>query len=325
MKDNTTSLFNDIQEILHSSVQTTLTLLKILIPISIIVKILSEFGLITILGQYLSPAMNIIGLPGETGLVWATGLVTNIYGALIVFFTLSTTQTFSVAQITILAGLLLIAHTLPVELRIAQKAGASLLFQFLLRVLTAFFFAWILYQSFTLFNILQEPGTVLWEPGPIDTTLTGWIIGELRNYLMIFLIITALVALMYILKKTGIIDKLNNILEPFLEFIGLTKAAAPITIIGTTLGLSYGGALIINEAKSGKLTKKDVALSISLMGLSHSLIEDTLIMLAIGASIIGVLFARILFTIIIMIVLVQIITRMSPTIFNKIFMSKIKI
>jgi len=170
MKDKNTSLINDIQEILTSSIQTTLTLLKILIPISIIVKILSEFGLITILGQYLSPTMNIIGLPGETGLVWATALITNIYGGLIVFFTLSTTQTFSVAQITILAGLLLIAHTLPVELRIAQKAGASLLFQFLLRVLTAFFFAWVLYLSFSLFNILQEPGTIFWEPGPIDTS-----------------------------------------------------------------------------------------------------------------------------------------------------------
>ena len=141
---------------------------------------------------------------------------------------------------------------------------------------------------------------------------------------MIFIIITALVALMHILKKTGLIEKLNNFLASFLEFIGLTKAAAPITVIGTTLGLAYGGALIINEAKSGKLTDKDIVLSLSLMGLSHSLIEDTLIMLAIGATIVGVLFARIIFTIIIMILLVQIFNRISKNIFNRLFMTKVQ-
>jgi hypothetical protein len=268
--------------------------------------------------------MNVIGLPGETGLVWATALITNLYGALIVFFTLTTLQTFSVAQITIIAGLLLIAHTLPVELRIAQKAGASLIFQFLLRMIAAFLFAWILFKFFSFFHLFEEPGTIFWKPGPIDPTIVGWILGEIRNYLMIFIIITILVALMYYLKKTGAIEKLNNSLEPFLEFIGITKAAAPITIIGSTLGLAYGGALIINEAKSGKLTDKDIVLSLSLMGLSHSLIEDTLIMLAIGASIVGVLFARVLFTIIIMILLVQIFNKMSQSIFHKIFITKVK-
>ena len=157
MNKKTSQLKQDLKEILHTSSHTTFTLLKILIPISIIVKILAEFGLISVIGKYLSPAMNIIGLPGETGLIWATAMITNLYGALIVFFTLTTTNVFSVAQITIIAALLLIAHTLPVELRIAQKAGASFFFQLLLRILAAFIFAWILFQLFSLFvkNILR--------------------------------------------------------------------------------------------------------------------------------------------------------------------------
>ncbi|MBU0496634.1 MAG: hypothetical protein KKC68_04580 [Candidatus Thermoplasmatota archaeon] len=317
-------LKQDGKEILKSSVHTTLTLLKILIPISIVVKILAEYGVIGIVGQYLSPLMGVIGLPGETGLVWATAMITNLYGALIVFFTLTTTQVFTVGQITILAGILLIAHTLPIELRIAQKAGASLMFMFFLRVFAAFVFGWILYQIFSVTQIFDEPGTILWEPGPLDPTLLGWVLGELRNYLMIFLIITGLIVLMHVLRRTGAIEKINNAMEPLLEFMGMSKAAAPITIIGTTLGLAYGGALIINEAKSGKLTDKDVVLSLSLMGLSHSLIEDTLIMLAIGASIIGVLFARILFTIILMILLVQLVNRVSEKLFKKLFITKIK-
>ncbi len=314
----------DGKEILKNSFHTTVTLLKILIPISIIVKILAEFGVIRIVGQYLSPLMGIIGLPGETGLVWATAMITNLYGALIVFFTLTTTQVFTVGQITILAGLLLIAHTLPIELRIAQKAGTSLIFMFFFRVFAAFIFGWILFQIFSITHIFGEPGTILWEPGPLDSSLLGWILGELRNYLMIFLIITGLIVLMHVLKRTGAIEKINNAMEPLLELMGMSKNAAPITIIGTTLGLAYGGALIINEAKSGRLREKDVVLSLSLMGLSHSLIEDTLLMLAIGASIVGVFFARILFTFILMILLVQLVNRISLSFFKKLFITKIK-
>ena len=62
---------------------------------------------------------------------------------------------------------------------------------------------------------------------------------------------------MILLKKSGIIDRLNNLLEPALKVLGMSKNAAPITMIGMTLGLAYGGGLIIKEAKSGILSKKD--------------------------------------------------------------------
>ena len=72
-------LFNEAKDIFKEACKTTFWLLKIMIPISIIVKILSEFGIITIIGDYLSPAMNVVGLPGDFGLVWATTMITNIF------------------------------------------------------------------------------------------------------------------------------------------------------------------------------------------------------------------------------------------------------
>jgi len=90
----------------------------------------------------------------------------------------------------------------------------------------------------------------------------------------------------------------------------MSKDSASITIIGMTLGVVYGGGLIIKEIKSGFLGKKDAFLSLSLMSLSHSLIEDTLLMLAIGASLVGILFARLLFTIAVMVVLIKCITHL---------------
>jgi spore maturation protein SpmB len=302
---------------LHEATSVTITLFKIMIPLSIIVKILTIFGVVERIGDVLYPFMSLVGLPGESGLVWGTTMITNIYGGLIVFFTLSQTYPYTVAQVTVLATMMLVAHTLPVELRIAQRAGVRLWFMFALRVGCAFLLGYLLFFCFSLFSWYTEPATVLWNPGSVDASLFGWLTQQLRNYLMIFLIIISLLFLMRFLKKTGVIDKLNTLLEPGLEVLGISKQAAPLAIIGLTLGISYGGGLIIKETQSHLMNKKDAFLSVSMMGLSHSLIEDTLLMVAIGASLSGILVARIAFTIVIMLLLISIINRLPQTMFRK--------
>lgn len=162
--------------------------------------------------------------------------------------------------------------------------------------------------------------TSIWKPGYDDTSLIAWAMRECISYILIFVIILFLFVFMKLLTKTGIIDWLNDHLEPLMKMLGLSKKAAPVTIIGLTLGVTYGGGLIINEAKSGILSKKDVFLSLSFMGLSHSLIEDTLLMVAIGASLSGILIGRLAFTIAIMIILIRVINRISEQVFTTYFM-----
>ena len=314
-------IINEIKETLKDAGSTTLTLLKILIPVSIIVKILSELGAIEIIGNYLSHAMGIVGLPGEFGLVWATAMLTNIYGAIVVLFTLSLTSSYTVAQVTVLGVMMLLAHTLPVEARIAQKAGVKLWFTLSLRILGAIAFGYVLNIIFSSFELFQNKSYMIWQTDIINPTLAQWILDQIKYYLIIFFIILSLVTLMRILQKTGAIDRLNNFLKPGLEFLGMSKNAAPMTIIGMTLGLAYGGGLIIREAKSKALSKKDTFLSLSLMGLSHSLIEDTLLILSIGATIFAVLIGRVLFTIMIISILIKFINNLSKKTFEKYFVN----
>ena len=311
----------EIKNTLKETIFTTFELLKIMIPISIIVKILGELGVIEIVGDFLAPIMKVVGLPGDFGLVWATAMITNIYGGLVVFFSLSVKNSLTVAQVTVLGTMILVAHTLLIESRITQKAGVRLWFMLSLRVLGAFILGWILNIIFTSFNLHQNESVLLWKPTYENSSIFYWVIGECRNYFMIFIIILSLLFLMKILKKSGAISRLNNFLEPILKSLGMSKDAAPVTIIGMTLGLAYGGGLIIKEVKSGFLSKKDTFLSLSLMGLSHSLIEDTLLMLAIGASLVGILFARLLFTIAVMVVLIKFITHLSKRRFERYFVN----
>jgi hypothetical protein len=94
-----------------------------------------------------------------------------------------------------------------------------------------------------------------------------------------------------------------------LDLIGIGPKASAITVIGLTMGLSYGGGLIINEARNGSLSKEDVFYSLTFMGLCHSLIEDTLLIILIGGHLSGVLWGRLVFAVLTMAAIVQVVRR----------------
>lgn len=307
------------KELGKETIQTALPLFTIMIPVSIFVKILDIFGGVTLAGELIAPLMNLVGLPGEMGLVWASAMITNIYGGLIVFITVSKNLVLTTADVTILTSMILVAHSLFVEVTIAKKAGVKVWFTLLLRIGGAILFGWLLHVFFSLTNILSGPAVTAWKPEPTDATLLSWIIGQVQNYVLIFCVIFLLLLLMNLLKRFGVLDKINTFLEPGLELLGMSKKAAPLTIIGLTLGISYGGGLIIKQARSGLLSAKDSFLSVSLMGLSHSLIEDTLLMVTMGGSLIGILFGRVLFTILIMFLLIQFLKNISKHQFKRYF------
>jgi hypothetical protein len=85
----------------------------------------------------------------------------------------------------------------------------------------------------------------------------------------------------------------------------MSRRAAPITVVGMIMGIGYGGALIIRETNTGKLGREEVFNSMALMGLCHGLVEDTLIMAAIGGKFGGILWGRIVFSLIVIYLLVR--------------------
>lgn len=306
-----------VKDLGKDTIETALPLFKIMIPVSIIVKVLDLIGGVAFIGKHIAPLMDLVGLPGEMGLVWASAMITNIYGGLIVFITVAEEFVLTTADVTVLTSMILVAHSLIVEVTIARKAGVRIWFTLLLRIGGALIFGFILHQIFSITKLLQHPAVMTWQPEPKDASFISWVSGQIQNYVLIFMVIFLLLFLMKILAKYHILNKINTFLEPGLELLGMSKNAAPLTIIGLTLGISYGGGLIIKQARSGILSTKDAFLSVSFMGLSHSLIEDTILMLTLGGSLIGILFGRVLFSIVIMMMLIQLLKIMTKDQFQK--------
>lgn len=290
-----------------------------MVPIIIVIKILEELGLIIIFSEILSPLMELIGLPGAMGLVWATAMLTNLYGGLVVFASLIVDYPLTVAQVTVISSMMLIAHALPVEARIAQKAGIRIVFTLSFRFIMAVGFAWILNEIYQLTDSLQQPLQLLWSPEVNNPSLWSWVYNQILGLLIIFGIVWALVFTLDVLKKIHVIGFISRLLRPLMHRLGIAKEAETITLAGLTLGLSYGGALLIKEVEQGHIPPRDVLYSISLLGLTHSLIEDTLLMMLIGGHLSGILFARVLFSFIVIGFFVYLVRRLELSTIRRFF------
>jgi hypothetical protein len=298
-------------------------LLKVMIPVMILVRFAVEFGAIKLVSKVIAPVMAWVGLPGEMGFVWVTAMVVNIYAGAAALLTILPECPLTIAQATILGSMILIAHSLPVEQRIAQKAGAGLLFTLGLRLVAAMVYGMTLSFFYSGVAEFQQPAEVIFlSLAPPAQDWLSWAINSVKSLWSIFWIILVLLFGLRLLDLLKITPILAKALSPFLRLMGIGRTATSMTVTGALLGISYGGALIIQEARSGNLAEKDIFLSLSFMCLCHGLIEDTLFVMAFGGHYSGLLIGRIIFSLLTIMVLSQVINKMPSMAFQRYLFSK---
>lgn len=288
-----------------------LTLLKVMVPALIIVKGFDLIGATQWLGQLLAPLMNLVGLPEEMGLVWATAMFTNIYTGMAVFFDLAGDNPLTVAQVSVLGVMMLLAHALPVEGAVAKLSGVSWLITLPLRVGGGFILGVIVNQIYQLGNWQQQPAVMVWQPTPASSSIADWASTQLTMLASIFFIIAALMVLLRLLKWCGIETLIQTLLSPFLKALTIGKETTNVCVIGLVLGLSFGAGLLIDEARTGKINKRDIFLAVCFLGLTHSIIEDTILILLLGADVMSILWGRLLFGFIVIAILARCIKQES--------------
>ncbi|MFT5698853.1 MAG: hypothetical protein ACI8ZB_001709 [Desulforhopalus sp.] len=298
-------------ELVKETMLTSWELIRILIPVAIVTKILADLGLISLLGDLLEPLMHLLGLPGQLGLVWATSIFSSLYSGMAVFSVIAPELGLTGAQVTVLCSVMLIAHSLPIELSVSSRAGARLMPIAVIRVVGAIVYGYLLNKVCLVFDIWQEPSMVLFKATSASGGYLSWGLDLLQNLCLIIFIIFCIIILMRLFKLVGLLDLFERILAPFLPHFGMSPKAAPITVVGMIMGIGYGGALIIRETATGKLSKDEVFNSMALMGLCHGLLEDTLLMAALGGKLGGILWGRIIFSLMVTYLLVKLLVTLK--------------
>ena len=312
---NKNSVSRAIRKLIYEVNQIAFTLFKIMIPILIVVKILQDFGIIKWLSLPLEPIMQLVGLPASMGFVWATAMFNSIFSAVVVYASLIGDTPLSVAQVTVLGTMILIAHSLPVEIEVARQSGPRFGFQLIVRVVSAFLLGFILNLIYSSGNWLQQPAHFAIQLSGNESGWSEWTVGQFKNLVIVYLTIFTLVVLMRILKMLKILDLLRWLLHPILRLIGIGEEATSITVVALLLGISYGGGLIIQEAKSNRISPKDIFFSLTFLGICHSLIEDTLLLFMVGGDLSGLLWARCLYAFFFLFFLVRIMAKVSDNFF----------
>ncbi len=284
-----TSLKRIVVFALKKSGRTTIWLLKIILPISLIVRFLDYVGALAFLAQFLDPVFAHLGLPGSTAIIFITSIFLPLYAPLAIIMSMSVT----LRELTILALMCQLAHNLPVESAIQAKTGTSFWAMSVLRIAASLVVGVVL-------NLIlpQEMGmpvfaqTAAEVSSSVGDVLLAWLKSSLQMALLIFAIVATLNFLYKLLEKYNLIAKLSKAIEPILTFFGLPKSTAFLWLIGYIVGLAYGGALMMDQMNDGKVSRSEASLLNYHLAISHSILEDNLLFVALGVSIWWILAVR---------------------------------
>lgn len=281
-----------VKTALPQGTRTAFWLLKLTIPVSFGVFLLDVFGILHIIAGWVAPVFKMIGLSGEASIVLITSFFTNIYSVIAVMTTLGTGH----REGTILAVMCLISHALIVETAIQKRTGSNSLRMIVIRITASLIAAFSL-NLFLPTETASVQGIMNQEAKLFVPEFTKWLTAMSITTIKIIILVNLLLILQKILNEFGLIQWILKPFIPLLRIMGLPVNTGFLWMVAYTLGLSYGGAIMISESEDGKLNQEDADLLNHHIAISHSQLEDTLLFVAMGFPIAILIFPRILLAI----------------------------
>ena len=269
-------------------------LLKLMIPISLSVALLQHCGVLAWIAGYLNPLFSMLGLPGESAVLFISGAAAGTYAGVAAMMSVHLT----LRQATIVGIMILICHALPMECTVNHKTGSNFWRMGLLRIVMAFVAAWCL--NWVLPQMSQP---YMYIGAAADSSLVEvlqtWAMSQLKVAILVFLIIYVLMVMQSMIQLYSLLDPLSRFLAPLMRAFGLPRKAAYMWLVGNVLGLSYGSAVMLDLEEKGQITREDAnAVNYHLI-MNHSMLEDTIVMAVTGISVFWILATRILFALIV--------------------------
>ena len=256
-----------------------LWMIKIILPISFLTAVLAWTGWLANLDFLLAPLMGFMGLPSMAALPILIGGLTGIYGGIAAMAVLP----FTMAEMTLLANFLLICHNLIQEGVVQAKSGLNPVKATLFRISAAVTTVWVM-----TFFIPTDPfssaqaGAVAASAQTFDAMACEWAVSMLNLCVKVFFIIMAILTLLEIAKGMGWVLPVVKALSPALKLLGLSEKVGILWMTAVVFGLAYGGAVIVEEARQGHISKEELEELQLSIGINHSMVEDPILFMAFG-------------------------------------------
>lgn len=255
-------------------------LCKFIIPISFVVALLQWSGWLNQIDFLLNPLTSLINLPPEAAFPIITGMLVNLYAVIAII----TVIPFTIEQMTLITVFNLIAHNLIIEGIIQHKSGINAIKITLVRIATAVLTVLIVSQ------FLGDTSQSVVSPAeltvhlPFFEVLKAWGMNMISLLIKIFGIVMTIMITLESLRSLGWVEYLLRFFKPLMRVLGLSKQTATLWVTAVLFGLMYGGAVIIEEARKGTLTKEELERLHISMGINHSMVEDPALFLVLGLN-----------------------------------------
>lgn len=123
--------------------------------------------------------------------------------------------------------------------------------------------------------------------------------GVVYNVGIMAVIIIPVMVILEIAREKKLLDRFALKMAPFLKVFGMSGEASLPLLVGGVFGIAYGAGVIIESAKSGRITWRDLFLVNIFLSVCHAVIEDTALFLAVGANPVVILGGRFLLAVLI--------------------------
>lgn len=256
-------------------------MIKILTPISLLTALLQWAGWIERLDFVFKPFTSFFSLPSTAALPLISGVLTGVYGGIASMAVLPLT----IEQKTLIAIFILIAHNMIQEGIIQGQSGIHPLKATLFRLVTATLTVFVVARFLDTGGsapLVGEPYNRVSEPFP--TMLKIWLVSMTWLSAKIFCIIMAILVSLEVMKALGWIEYVVRLFSPILKVLGLERDVGALWITAVVFGLSYGAAVIVEEAKRGDITKENLEILHLSIGINHSMVEDPTLFLTLGLN-----------------------------------------
>ena len=279
-----------VKEVWPSTTKTCIWLLKITIGVSVLILFMRYFKILPWLSATLGPLFNHFGLPGEAALAYVSGYFVNMYAMLAIAGSMDLTA----RAITILGVMSLCSHNMITETAVQGKTGANPVRVVITRTLAGFVLAFVLNLILPLSqsDIAMLGGAVGESEAAVAAVAAvqplfkelavEWCYSTLSILVKMTLLIYSLAILQRILSEFGVIRWVSKFLKPLLLLFGLPARCSFLWIVANILGIAYGGAVMMEEVRAGKLSLRDIKLVNQHIGISHSNLEDLALVASIG-------------------------------------------
>lgn len=273
------------------AVKSSLGIFKIVLPVSLLMAILNYFGIVDWLSVIFQPITNLLGLSGKAILPLLSGYLINTYSAIALMISLE----LPMKEIAILSSMVLLSHTLPVELSIQKKAGGNMGLLFLIRVgssiITGIVLNIVLPNESVIISSETQAITAV-ATTSLLVVLKSWVQDNVTTIIKIFVINIVISMVFKCLIKFHVVDKLSSLLKPIMFIFGLGKECAPYWLIANVIGLIYGAGILITANENKDLGKEEIRrLNVSICSM-HSIIQETANFLVLGVSILVLIVPR---------------------------------